>query len=383
MKYLITAIAMLATVASLSCGGGATSTNQTQDQKQSFTSQPQAQQAVANKSIPHEPPPNIPKDAEWTILCATIVGPDHAAQARSARAALIKQTQMRDWYVIHGEGQTTLYYGFYRAINDPNDAKESARAQNDRHAIAGLTDPANGARLFSSVILTKLDAADPTAPAEWDLTRAQGAYSLQIAVFKDSPSRRSTAVEAVREARAQGYEAYFYHGPTSSSVCIGAWPATAVREHNDFNVKNMEKPGAVPLVTAGQIPTLPQGDLMTPDGKPINVVSAKFEVLDPKLRAVMLEFPTHSINGVEQPVLLDPRTGQKRLAPKRSSFLVKIPRAVQFAAPTVAGGNTDTGATVGATSAAPEPQPSQQLPPPPVRPSTAAQGGKLKSLEDR
>ena len=80
---------------------------------------------------------------------------------------------------------------------------------------------ANGTRLFPAVILTKLDTPDPSSPPEWDLTRAAGAYSLQIAVFKDSPERRAAAVEAVRAARAGGYDAYYYHGPTASSVCIG------------------------------------------------------------------------------------------------------------------------------------------------------------------
>jgi hypothetical protein len=382
MKHLLTCIAIFSTALSLSCGGGATSTNQTQDNTQSLAA-PTAN-ASPQKSIPQDPLPNIPKDAEWTILCATIGGPDHAAQARSARAALLKQTKLPDWYIIHGEGRSTLYYGFYRAINDPKDAKESERAQNDRLAISNLADPANGARLFSSVILTKLDTADPTAPPEWDLTRATGVYSVQIAVFKDSPSRRSTAVEAVRQARAAGHEAYFYHGPTSSSVCIGAWPASAVIEHNQFNVKQMQNPAAVPLVTAGQIPTLPQGDLMTPDGKPINVINARFEILDPALRAVMKQFPIHSINGVERPMMFDPRTGQKRLAPERPSFLVKIPHTPQLA-PTIAENavSDPTRANANANPVTPQEQQVQQIPPPPVRPSNTAQGGKLKSLEDR
>src|SRR6266566_8689523 len=35
------------------------------------------------------PGPTIPKDAQWTILCATITGADQAGQARAARANLI------------------------------------------------------------------------------------------------------------------------------------------------------------------------------------------------------------------------------------------------------------------------------------------------------
>jgi len=371
MKYLVLLLAIL----SLSCGGSGTSTTQTDQPKNNLTSHPPTPQSSQQAS---DPLPNIPKDAEWTILCATFSGPDNASQARNAKTNLINMTKMRDWYIIHGQGQTTLYYGFYRSINDPKDAKESARAQNDRKTIAALAD-ANGARLFSTVILTKLDTPDPSSPPEWDLTRAPGTYSLQIAVFKDSPERRAFAVNAVREARAAGYDAYYYHGPTASSVCIGAWPDSAVRERNDFNVKAMDNPGAVPLVTAGALPTLAEGQqYMTPDGKPINVVAAKYEILDPKLLAIMKQFPSHSVNGVERHVVLDPRTGQKRLAPPHSSFLVKIPRNTPMVAPSMA---AVPDATRQNANAQPAPQ-EQQAAPAPVRPS-APQGGKLKSIDDR
>jgi hypothetical protein len=374
MKYFVLLLAFL----SLSCGGSGTSTAQTDQPKNNLTSNstPQSSQQASAQSDPF---PSIPKDAEWTILCATFSGPDHAATARAARTNLINQTKMHDWYILHGQGQTTLYYGFYRSINDPKDAKETARAQNDRKAIAALSDPASGARLFPAVILTKLDTPDPSSPPEWDLTRAQGTYALQIAVYKDSPDRRAAAVEVVRAARGQGYDAYYFHGPTASSVCIGAWPETAVRERNDFNVKTMENPAAVPLVTAGSLPTLAEGQqYMTPDGKPMNVVAAKYEILDPKLLAMMKQFPTHSVNGVERPVVYDPRTGQKRLAAPHPSFLVKIPRNTPIIAPSMTA-IPDPNRPIAA-----QPAPQQQpAPAPAARPPTASQGGKLRSIDDR
>jgi hypothetical protein len=373
MKYLLFSFFILT---SLSCGGSGTSVNQTEQPKNNLTSNSSNPQSAQQAS---DPLPSIPKDAQWTILCATISGPDHASQARAARTNLINQTKMRDWYIIHGQGQTTLYYGFYRSINDPKDAKETARAQSDRKAIAALSDPASGSRLFPAVILTKLDTPDPSSPPEWDLTRAQGMYSLQIAVYKDSPDRRAAAVGVVRDARAQGYEAYYYHGPTASSVCIGAWPETAVRERNDFNVKTMDNPAAVPLVTAGSLPNLAEGQqYMTPDGKPMNVVAAKYEILDPKLLAMMKDFATHSVNGVDRPVVIDPHTHQKKLAAPRASFLVKIPRTAPVVAPSMTA-LPDPNRPIAA-----QPAPQEQTAPAPVaRPSTASQGGKLRSIDDR
>jgi len=371
MKYLV----LLLAIFSLSCGGSGTSTTQTDQPKNNLTSNsaPQAAQQAAQQ----DPLPNIPKDAEWTILCATFTGPDNAAQARAAKTNLRNTTKMPDWYIIHGQGQTTLYYGFYRSINDPKDPKESARAQNDRKTIASLSN-GNGVRLFSAVILTKLDTPDPSSPPEWDLTRAQGTYSLQIAVFKDSPERRAWAVNAVREARAGGVEAYYYHGPTASSVCIGAWPENAVRERNDFNVKAMDNPTAVPLVTAGSLPTLAEGQqYMTPDGKPMNVVAAKYEILDPKLLNLMKLYKTHSVNGETQHWVIDPHTGRKRLTPEQPSFLVKIPRNTPLIAPNMAAVPEVIQPNANA-------QPQQPPTAPPAnRPSTASQGGKLRSIDDR
>jgi len=379
MKYFTICLSITAALLSLSCGGSGTSVNQADPPKQALTSHPPTPQS---SQLPQasDPIPNIPKDAEWTILCATFSGPDHASQARAARTNLINQTKMRDWYIIHSQGQTTLYYGFYRAINDPKDQKESARAQSDRKTIAALADPASGTRLFNVVILAKLDAPDPASPPQWDLTQAQGTYSLQIAVYKDNPDRRAAAVDAVRAARAQGYDAYYFHGPTSSSVCIGAWPQSAVHERNDFNVKGQNDPLAVPLVTAGSLPTLAEGQqYTTPDGKPMNVVSAKYEILDPKLLATMKQFSTHSVNGVERPVVFDPRTGQKRLAAPHPSFLVKIPHNAQPPAPIIATAPDPIRPNI---DAQPAPQ-DQSAPPPAVRPSSTSKGGKLKSIDDR
>src|SRR6266446_7567506 len=64
MKYLV----LLLTLLSLSCGGSGTSVNQADQSKQTFTSNPlqSAQQQASS-----DPLPSIPKDAEWTILCAT------------------------------------------------------------------------------------------------------------------------------------------------------------------------------------------------------------------------------------------------------------------------------------------------------------------------
>src|SRR5687767_7430671 len=181
---------------------------------------------------------NIPKDARWTIYCGTFGGADHLAQAKAAREKLTQMSRMRDWYLVTADGRSTLYYGYYRSINDQKDPKESQRAQEDRKAVLALTD-ATGRKLFSTAFLVELDSADPASMPEWDLENVKGVYTVQVAVYKGSHERKQFALDAVRKARELGYPAYYYHGPTASSVCVGAWPAEAVVERAEVNVKNL------------------------------------------------------------------------------------------------------------------------------------------------
>src|SRR5215210_3507572 len=103
MKYLLSIFLILG---SLSCGGNTTTARPSESRTLANSPAPktnsQSAQADANPA-PNLPAPNIPKDAEWTILAAVFAGDDHAAQARAARANLINSTKMRDWYTVAGE----------------------------------------------------------------------------------------------------------------------------------------------------------------------------------------------------------------------------------------------------------------------------------------
>jgi hypothetical protein len=205
---------------------------------------------------------------------------------------------MKDWYVIHGDNQSLLYYGYYRSVVDTNDPKETERAQNDRKKIDVMADKM-GNRPFSGALFVELDAPDPTAPPEWNLTNALGAYSLQIAVFKDSPQRKEAAVETVRQARAQGIEAYYYHGDSASLVCIGAWPESAVRI-NDANTADSNTDPDQPLMFLPQMkdPSLNQAFEQSAQQANVKVVKAGVEILDPTLRAAMEKYPYNAVNGM-------------------------------------------------------------------------------------
>ena len=265
--------------------------------------------------------PSIPAGAEWTIYCTTVPGAAHVAQSTQLRDELARTTGMRDWYVIHGASESTLYYGFYKTID------KNAKAA--REKIDAMKDTAGG-RPFRNALIIELTPPDPDAPAQWDLANAPPGmeWSVQIAAYEGGPQRKKFAVDAVREARAQGVPAYYYHGPSISSVCVGAWPKQAVRGSMEpaFNDPTEKRPlEQVLQQQPADLIVLPPGmpganrEIQTPHGR-VRTVSSQLEVVDPTMLATMKAYPNHYHNGEAEGV--NTKEGVK----PKPSFLVKIPR---------------------------------------------------------
>lgn len=271
--------------------------------------------------------PVPPKGARWTIYCMSIreVTPgDNVIRANQIKNELMRTTGMNGWYVIHESGASTLYYGFYRSVNDPKDSKETARAKADRERIDQFT-TADGERPFKTCIFVDLNAPDPQAPPEWDLRNAQGTWSIQIGAYRDHPDRKQAAVDAVREARAQGIPAYYFHGETTSSVCVGAWPEGAVQRPDE--VRSASEEQSI-LVLPGNIPFSDAQLRQAKDSRGrMKVVREGLQVLDPTMRAMMERFPVHAVNGEQEfDVVKNSKSGQEIRRP-RQSFVVEIPEA--------------------------------------------------------
>jgi hypothetical protein len=308
---------------------GATSAPTPVEQPMMARTQPQQQTAAAK---PSDVAP--PKDAQWTLFCATIAGEDHVARATQLKNELVAATQLKSWHVVHEETQSTLYYGYYRSFKDPKDTRETQRLQADQKAVQVMRDKL-GNFPFRDAIPVPLAAPDPTAPPEWNLVNAKGYWSLQIAAYQGSPERKKAAVDAVRDARAQGVEAYYYHGPNISSVCVGAWPEEALRKQ-DWDGSS-EKPHNIdpnqPIIVLGS-----GAEKLASQAKTVNdpstgrrmnatVVSQEVEVADPTLLAAMRQYPTHNVNGEEDAIsITDPKTGKLIRQPK-PSMIVPIPHA--------------------------------------------------------
>jgi hypothetical protein len=336
-------------------------------------------QQSRNGNSSNNPAPVIPEGAQYTIFCARVEGDMHVERANHMRDELKKATSMKDWYVVHDAGQSLLYYGYYRCLNDPKDAKESQRAQKDRAVIDQMTDPM-GNRPFAQALFLTIDAPDPSAPPEWNLANASGDCSLLIAVYKGSPQRKEYAVAAVRDARARKVDAYYYHGPTESYVCIGHWPKSAYRMTGDkaeAKTSNPDEQIVVAPMSKDKVFNQELTDIQQNNN--MRVVQKDVQILDPTLRDAMAQYPTCSVNGMDYKQIVN---GKESWA---DSKLIPIPHEGSAeASPSHAPGESFTDQRQPMSNQQPAYDPSyrpnipRQTPQQPVTPGA----GRLKSIGD-
>lgn len=258
--------------------------------------------------------PVAPAGAQWTLYCRTIRGPLHVEQSTRFKSELAMNPQLKGWYLVHHDDDSIVCYGYYANISE-------AQARNDKRRIESLTD-VSGQPVFTGVCFQPIASPDPEAPPEWNLGNTPGRmyWSLQIAAFRDNPLRKKAAVEAVRDLRKQGIEAYYFHGPTISSVCIGAWPIQAVKRQAEDNVAHASDPDSSLLVLSEPLPQYARPKERGRDGKQLVTLAPKLEIIDPTLDAAIHKWPEHAINyDVTEITASD---GQKIRSP---SFLVQIP----------------------------------------------------------
>jgi hypothetical protein len=166
-----------------------------------------------------------------------------------------------------------------------------------------------GNPLVRGNVLVSYSAPDPEAPPEWNLanTPKTAYWSIEIATFAGDPRRKEAAVEMVRQLRENGEQlAYYFHGPTASSVCIGAWPRDAVKEQgtgvdrhgnmrDDAHARNSDQP--IVVFGGDVLPPNIAADVREPGtGKRMLVEGMRLEYQDPQMKQKAEEYPLHAVN---------------------------------------------------------------------------------------
>ena len=225
-------------------------------------------------------PPGDREDGGHTILLKVVSGEDHVAGAKKFKALTEQETQWKDIFLVHKSGQSHVCWGTYRSISAAQKNLKKAKAFRTR----------NSAAVFASALVIPV-AGKSYGPPEWDLTRTAGTHSVLVAAFYDVPAenyvgRKKFAVRYCRQLRKHGYEAYYHHGLTNSTVTIGAFPS--------------------PSIQADQ--------------------SDKKQIVDPRITRIMKDFPYLAVNGnaIVRKVY-NPQTRKYRSV-KRKTYLVSIPR---------------------------------------------------------
>lgn len=226
------------------------------------------------------------RDSAWTILLATVPASQDDLGVMRTVAQVRERAGLPEARLERRGRATVVVYGAYPGPDD-------ARAQRDLARIRGIE--VDGAKPYETAMLVppEFEGVQGTRP-EWDLgsvkaRRGRDAiYTLQVAVYQrgddkeptaqDLQEIRAAAEKAVEALRAEGAEAYYWHGRRQSMVTVGVF---GPKDHD------VQKPGQD----------------------------------SPVLRLTRERHPYNLVNGRQYLV----RTrGQEKATPQRS-FLVAIP----------------------------------------------------------
>jgi hypothetical protein len=222
------------------------------------------------------------ENASYTILLSVFRGENHMAEARNTKVTVEKSSSWNDLFVVHKAGWSELYRGRYVSMEDAQGDLKKTKAWRD----------ALGDQPFAHAMVMALPGKE-VGPPEWNLLRTGGVFTVAVAEFYDVPEasyvgRKDFAVRCCREFRAEGLEAYYYHGPAKSFVCIGSFPEASYPSINE----------------GGKI---------------------KQVVRDERIRALLKRFPLLAVNGRQELLVVRSRSGKpEKLA--TSSYVMEIPR---------------------------------------------------------
>ncbi len=177
---------------------------------------------------------------EWTIRCAHSDSPNHA-QDLGTLAEMLKRVQglqAKNVRLVTSASESTLYYGQYTKVPSPKTGRLvfPPEYQQDIELIRRLA--VNQRTPFFYAEPELMNKTSVTQRGEWDISTAKGVYTLQIAVFYNTPAfteREKAATEYVRLLRENGYNAYYRHEQLRSYVFVG-----------DFDESDVFVTGGVP-----------------------------------------------------------------------------------------------------------------------------------------
>lgn len=170
----------------------------------------------------------------WAVVIAAFRGEDREAAAAKALAQVRGEGGIPEAYVARRREAMVIAVGDFSSPDDERAKSELTRIQKLE---------INGNRPFASAMLAPpLDFKMAGSMPQYNLVKAkqlfgeQALYTLQVAAYgrldldrpgeKDLVEARAAAEQAVANLRQEGEQAWYYHGPSMSMVCVGVYDQT-------------------------------------------------------------------------------------------------------------------------------------------------------------
>lgn len=165
--------------------------------------------------------------ARFTIMLAQYTRTDRVQRAMELQQRARQLLNSEDVWLEHTQGSIFVNYGHFES-NTPN-----SRAGKELERVAELYQSMQAGD-YQFCYIKEIIPPDPPAPTEWNLLKSGCFFSLEIATYFDVPeknyfNRKADAVQAVRNLRAEGEQAYLVHGRFESRIYVGCLPPTALQ----------------------------------------------------------------------------------------------------------------------------------------------------------
>lgn len=227
-------------------------------------------------------------DDNFGVFLARFRGVNRQQDAQRYKEMTEKEAGWKDLYIVDTADSADLYRGRFVTIDDAGATVKSSRAWKNSRGVV----------VYNSAGVLKLPGKE-IGPPEWNASNANGAYTVLIASFHDTPNRKTLAVKYCEQLRQEGEEAWYFHGQASSVVMVGSFPASSIKE--------------VKLNGGTVIETHPA---------------------DPKMEALLKKYEFLADNGMKKMVAATDVITQKSDWIPKKSYPTRIPRKAAANGPT-------------------------------------------------
>ena len=223
---------------------------------------------------------------QWSLLLATMVGPNHPIQARATRDQIASSYPVLRKAFVRAQGKgSSVWFGRFESASDSD-------AVATREMVRGLRLP-NGQPVFPRAFFSILPDDSPVRERDLRNLRqmypgVDPLYSLQVACWGTFNSNELSLEEVqrsaesyVNELRSRGHDAWYYHDPVTekSVVTIGVFDSRAY--------------------------------------------DARSTLFSPEVEGLMRDFPVHRVNGEE--VMVEMTVGDPTTRIPQPCRLVLVP----------------------------------------------------------